>query len=312
MGSGEDGALGRAAPMTRISAIPAVLTALLFLVVPLSPLQAQAIHPNADNVFGTTVYSTERRDVDLEGGSPDASRSVNFQFVAGKPVPNPYFPYVLAVHTQTPDWIFIQRGPSLLLKLDGTEMMQLAGDGSENAREVGVNGHVTEGAYYALTPEKLKRIAAAKSVTFRIVGDRQTISGAWRADLLGDAAAFAAQGPQLLEMTISPPVNNPPAPAAPVTSQARPILGVGFTDVPAQLAATIKLDPPQGALVLEVAPGSIASKAGIAAGDVILEFGSTPIVKAAALPAAVAKMQPGQHVAVKIWHAATSTRDIQF
>ena len=297
--------------------LPLLAIAAILLCTELPPLQAQTITQNADNVFGSTVYNTERRQVDLDGGSSGASRSVNFQFVAGKPVPNPDVPYALAVHTQSPDWIYIQRGPSLLLRLDGTEVMPLSGNGSENAREVGENAHVTEGAYYALTPEMLKRIAAAKSVAFRLIGDRQTITGTWHADLLADAAAFSAQGPQLLEISapspvIRPPAPNPPTPVSPMTNQARPVLGVGYTDVPAQLAALMKLDRPQGALVLEVTPGSIASKAGIAAGDVILEFGSTPIARAEALPAAVAKMQPGQHVAIKIWHAAQSTLEIQF
>ncbi len=64
---------------------------------------------------------------------------------------------------------------------------------------------------------------------------------------------------------------------------------------------------------MKVMPGSIASKAGIAAGDVILDFGPTVIAKAEILQAAVAKVQPGQHVPVKIWRGtAPSTLDIQF
>jgi S1-C subfamily serine protease len=90
------------------------------------------------------------------------------------------------------------------------------------------------------------------------------------------------------------------------------VLGVGFIDVPPQQAASMNVASPQGAFVLDVTPGSIASKAGITAGDVILEFGSMPIAKAEALQEAVAKVQPGQHVAVKIWRGAPSTLDIQF
>ena len=282
------------------------------MVTQLSPLQAQTIHQNADNFFGSTVYSTEQRYVDLDGSSSGASWSVNFQFVAEKPFPNPEFPYVLVVHTQTPEPIFVQQRPTLLLKLDGAELMLLTGNGSENAREVGVNAPVAEGAYYALTAEKLRRIAAAKSVEFGIVGDRQTITGSWRADLRADAAALAAQGPQLLDISTSSPVKNSAGPISPMAIRAHPVLGVGFIDVTPQQAASMKLVPPQGALVLDVTPGSIASKAGITAGDVILEFGSTPIAKATALQDAVAKMQPGQHVEVKIWRGAPSTLDIQF
>ena len=300
-------------PMKLIVTSAAVAAALLCAVAQVSSLQAQTVYQNIDKFSGSTVYHTERRDADLEGGSFWTSRYVNFQFVAAKPVLNPDFPYELAVHTVTSGWIFIQGGPSLLFKLDGSEMMPLTGDGSINAREVISGDTVTESAYYALTPEKLRRIAAAKSVEFRIIGDRQTITGTWHADLLADASAFSAQAPQLLAISASSPVANPSGAYPPMANQAQPVFGVGFADVPAQLATLMKLTPPQGALVVKVFPGSIASKAGIAAGDVILEFGPTPIAEAKALQAAVAKVQPGQHVAVKIWRGtAPSTLDIQF
>jgi hypothetical protein len=309
---GKGGARRSANPKRLIPTIPAIAPTLLCVVTQLSPLQAQTIHQNTDNFFGSTVYSTEQRYVDLDGSSSGASWSVNFQFIADKPVPNSEFPYVLVVHTQTPEPIFIQQRPTLLLKLDGAEPMLLTGSGGDNARDVGVNVNVAEGTYYALTPEKLRRIAAAKSVEFGIVGDWQTITGTWRADLLADAAAFAAQGPQLLEISTSSPVKNTAAAISPKANQAHPVLGVGFVDVSPQQAASMKLVRPQGVLVLDVTPGSIASKAGIRAGDVILEFGSLPIAKATALQDAVAKMQPGQHVEVKIWRGEPSTLDIQF
>jgi S1-C subfamily serine protease len=97
-----------------------------------------------------------------------------------------------------------------------------------------------------------------------------------------------------------------------LANRTHPVLGVGFVDVTPQQAASMKLVPPQGAFVLDVTPGSIASKAGITAGEVILEFGSTPISNATTLQDAVAKMQPGQHVEVKIWRGAPRTLDIQF
>jgi len=304
------GALDRAKPGQIRKAVTAAILGLLSAA---ASLQAQTIYHSEDKFSGGTVYNTERRDVDLEGGSFWTSRFVNFQFVAAKPVSNPDFPYALAVHTQTSDWIFIQRGASLVLKLDGSEMVQLTGNGSENAREVSPGANVTEVAYYALTPEKLRRIAAAKLVEFRIIGDRQSITGSWHPDLLTDAAAFSAQGPQLLAISATSPVANPSGSYPPMANQAQPVFGVGFADVPAQLAALMKLTPPQGALVVKVMPGSVASKAGITAGDVILEFGPAVIAKSEILQAAVAKVQPGQRVAVKIWRGtAPSTLDIQF
>ncbi len=211
-----------------------------------SPLQAQTIYHSEDKFSGGTVYNTERRDVDLEGGSFWTSRFVNFQFVAAKPTPNPDFPYTRLVVplTRTNGWVFIESGASLVLKLDGSEMMPLVGNGSLNAREAvgGSSGDtVTEAAYYALTPEKLQRIAAAKSIEFRIVGDQQTITGTWHADLIADAAAFSAQAPQLLSNSAALPLTMPSGPYPSTANQSKPIFGVGFAMYPPQLATLVWL-----------------------------------------------------------------------
>jgi hypothetical protein len=273
-----------------------------------NPPQTGTIYQTSDKFDGSVVYNTERRDVALEGGSFWSSRFVNFQFVAARPVPNPEFPYALVVHTQTPDWIFIESGSSLLLKLDGSEMMQLAGNGSSNARRVSTGANVLEAAYYALTPDMLRKIASAKSVEFRIIGDKQTITGTWSADLISDAAIFSEQGPQLLGFSAtsqaSIPTSGAPQPA---------MFGVGYVAVPAQLAAMMKLPPSQGVLVVKVMPGSVASRAGIMAGDVILSFGSASIARPEELQALVANVPKGQRISVTIWRGTSQTAlDAQF
>lgn len=260
-----------------------------------NPSGSKAIYQTSDGFDGSVVYNTERRDVELEGGSFWSSRFVNFQFVAARPVPNAAYPYAIAVHTQTPDWIFIADGPSLLLKLDGSEMMQLVGNGSLNARQVSAGANVLEAAYYALTPDMLHRIASARSVEFRIIGNQQTITGKWGADLISDAAAFSEQGPQLLGIsTSSSTIASTPGIHRPAK------FGVGFVSVPAQLAAMMKLPPSQGVLVVKVMPDSAASRAGIAAGDVILSFGSASITRPEELQALVAKVSEGEHIPITV------------
>ena len=62
-----------------------------------------------------------------------------------------------------------------------------------------------------------------------------------------------------------------------------------------------KLDKPRGALVASVAENSPSEKAGIKAGDIILEFNGERINQMKELPAIVARTQVGKNVEVKIW-----------
>lgn len=272
---------------------------------------AQTIYQSTDKFDGSVVYNTEQRSADLEGGSFLTERYVDFRFVAAKPVTNAQFPYAVAVHTQTPDWIFIAAGASLVLKLNGNEMVPLVGNGSLSSRAVIDGGTVVEDAYYAISPDLLRRIATANSVEFRIVGDRQIVTGTWDKRMTTDAAALSSQGSGLLGISAS---QTPARAVVPPGNQAPSmIFGVGYAEVPAQLATLMKLEPRRGVLVVKVFPGSIASNAGIVNGDVILKFGETPIAKPEELQAAVSKVEHGEHVAVAIWRGAQQQNlDVNF
>ena len=78
-------------------------------------------------------------------------------------------------------------------------------------------------------------------------------------------------------------------------------LGVRIQDVTKEIAEVEKLDKPRGALVASVAENSPSEKAGIKAGDIILEFNGEKINQMKELPAIVAKTQVGKNVEVKIW-----------
>ena len=78
-------------------------------------------------------------------------------------------------------------------------------------------------------------------------------------------------------------------------------LGVRIQDVTAEIAEVEKLDEPRGALVASVAENSPSEKAGIKAGDIILEFNGVKINQMKELPAIVAKTKVGKSVKVKIW-----------
>ncbi len=78
-------------------------------------------------------------------------------------------------------------------------------------------------------------------------------------------------------------------------------LGVRIQDVTKEIAEAEELDKPRGALVASVAENSPSEKAGIQAGDIILEFNGVEIKQMKELPAIVARTNVGKNVDVKIW-----------
>lgn len=78
-------------------------------------------------------------------------------------------------------------------------------------------------------------------------------------------------------------------------------LGVRIQNVTKEIADVEKLDKPRGALVASVAENSPSDKAGIKAGDIILEFNGILIKEMKELPRIVAQTEVGKTVEVKIW-----------
>ena len=78
-------------------------------------------------------------------------------------------------------------------------------------------------------------------------------------------------------------------------------LGVRIQDVTKEIAEVEKLDKPRGALVASVAENSPSAKAGVKAGDIILEFNGEKINQMKELPIIVARTAVGKKVEVKIW-----------
>ena len=78
-------------------------------------------------------------------------------------------------------------------------------------------------------------------------------------------------------------------------------LGVRIQDVTKEIAEVEKLDKPRGALVASVAENSPSDKAGVKAGDIILEFNGEKIEEMKELPIIVARTEVGKKVKVKIW-----------
>ena len=78
-------------------------------------------------------------------------------------------------------------------------------------------------------------------------------------------------------------------------------LGVRIQEVTKEIAEVEKLKKPSGALVASVGENSPADKAGVKAGDIILEFDGKKINTMRTLPKVVASTEVGKSVELKIW-----------
>jgi len=78
-------------------------------------------------------------------------------------------------------------------------------------------------------------------------------------------------------------------------------LGVRIQEVTKEIAEVEKLEKPMGALVASVSEKSPADKAGIKAGDIILEFDGKEVDTMRKLPKLVAQTKVGKKVLLKIW-----------
>jgi serine protease Do len=77
-------------------------------------------------------------------------------------------------------------------------------------------------------------------------------------------------------------------------------LGVVVQEVTRELAKSFGLPKAEGALVARVVPGSPSDKAGIKAGDVILEFNGSSLPFSRELPPRVGDVTPGESVPLKV------------
>ena len=79
------------------------------------------------------------------------------------------------------------------------------------------------------------------------------------------------------------------------------MVGCKDSDVTKEIAEAVGLKKPAGALVASVGEKSPADKAGVKAGDIILEFDGKKIDTMRTLPKVVANTEVGKNVKLQIW-----------
>ena len=83
-------------------------------------------------------------------------------------------------------------------------------------------------------------------------------------------------------------------------------IGVQIEQVSKEVAESIGLGKPQGALVRGVESGAPAEKAGIEAGDIITRFDGKQIEKSSDLPRLVGNVKPGTRAVVTVFRRGAS------
>jgi len=89
----------------------------------------------------------------------------------------------------------------------------------------------------------------------------------------------------------------------------RAMLGISISDINASMADKLNLKEITGVYVAEVQPGSVADKAGIKVGDIILELGFNKVPSSASLQEQMNRLRPGEQTVVTVFRNS-STKEL--
>lgn len=146
---------------------------ILFIILFSTFLSSQSIITTKDDFTGEITYSTENVGMFFKGDS-GYYFTLNFKLITTKPSIDKDYPYLMIVRVDTKEWVFIEKGESLIFKID-EEMLPLTGDGSSGDRNI-EHGSINEIAVYKLNYKQLSKLASGKEIKFRIIGNRQNIT----------------------------------------------------------------------------------------------------------------------------------------
>jgi serine protease Do len=80
----------------------------------------------------------------------------------------------------------------------------------------------------------------------------------------------------------------------------QPFIGVGLQDIQADWVSQLKLDSDKGSVITQVESGSPASKAGLTAGDVIIEVNGAAVANSTEVTTKIKALKAGDKVSLKI------------
>ncbi|MGO9612219.1 MAG: S1C family serine protease [Dissulfurispiraceae bacterium] len=129
-------------------------------------------------------------------------------------------------------------------------------------------------------------------------GGNKIVMKAW----CGDNFAACKEDPLVAMANFVDYLNSSKKPKVPIPSSApQPTLGITYAPVTSTIATILKMTEPKGVIVISVSDGSLAEKAAIQKGDVILQYGDRTIIDKADLESAIANTRPGATIPLVIW-----------
>lgn len=159
---------------------------------------AQKVELKTDEFSGASQYKVYLGEAKLEGGSFFTMRHV-FLMLLGYPESKAEHSFI-HIQTMTPQWVFIDKGETLILKVDG-EFLKLSGDGATD-RNVLTGSILQEFAIWPISSEDLIKLSKAKEIKFRIIGTKQVITGEFTDSVKKGIALYANEVlPKLIKET---------------------------------------------------------------------------------------------------------------
>ncbi len=120
-----------------------------------------------DEIPGVTIY---RMRNNLLGSDDRFLATGNAYLNLQKNAKDTDVSYYMILEYYSEKWLHIREGESLVLTIDG-ETVGYRGEGSKNHRDFTSQGAFVEKAFYSIESSDIERIASAKSIAMKIIGD---------------------------------------------------------------------------------------------------------------------------------------------
>ena len=144
----------------------------------------------SEELYAGKIKITENKFVDMKTTIFDEDNAIlnggkshygNFMIVKSEDIKANSTSYFLRFNYFSKQWLFINKGESLILLLNGKDRLSFTSDqGSEGQRNMQsnyLNAVITESANYSVSLDMIKQIFYSDSIEFYITGNAGTISG---------------------------------------------------------------------------------------------------------------------------------------
>jgi hypothetical protein len=191
----------------------------------------------------------------------------------------------------------VTKGNEATAYVNGQEIISFTGEPPQEGSLIGLKGSSGPKGGNAAAFTNLKIIAGSQVYGFHPDPQEPTAIKLFKKM---PGTADAAQSLKKASLIPPTPPGSPESRLKEPGKMTRGAIGVQVQKVTPELAQSLGLAEPKGALVVKVNPGGPAEKAGLRGGDIILEFNGRPIWAFKELPPLVIGTPPGTKVTLKV------------